>query len=301
MAGLGTNVGTSFDLRARMGGSLNAAGQSLSIWFYTDAPSGIGVGFMGDRDLPSSHIETIEGQMTTVNFRNSSSMPHTIHFHGLDVDQANDGVGVTSSVINPGGTFLYTFMAPHAGTYHYHCHEDTVLHYARGMYGTVIVRPPSGSTSEAWTGGPTFDEEVLWQLSTLDVSWDLLQNSAPNATARFHPDVFLLNGRETAAATTDVFTKVVVAAGGKAYLRIVNCAYQFERVSLGGLPFDVVASDGRPLLNSYTTGVLELGPGERYDLLIEPQAVGVWNAQVDYLSDYTGAVLGSVQTQIIAT
>ena len=300
MAGLGTNVGTSFDLRARMGGSIIAAGQNLSIWYYTDAPSGMGVGFMGDRDLPSSHIEVIEGQMITVNFRNASWMPHTIHFHGLDVNQANDGVGVTSSVINPGGTFLYTFMAPHAGTYHYHCHEDTVLHYARGMYGTVIVRPPSGSTSEAWTGGPTFDEEVLWQLSTLDPAWDTFQHSAPNGTARFNPEVFLLNGRETAAAITDVYSKVIVNVGEKAYIRIANCAYQFARVSLGGLPFEVVASDGRPLRNAYTTGVLELGPGERYDILVEPPTAGVHTAQIDYLSEYTGAVYGSVQTQIIA-
>ena len=300
MAGLGTNVGTSFDLRARMGGSLVAAGQNLSIWYYTDAPMGMGDGFMGDRHLPSAHLEVIEGQMITVNFLNASWMPHTIHFHGLDVDQANDGVGVTSSVINPGGTFLYTFMAPHAGTYHYHCHEDTVLHYARGMYGTVIVRPPSGSTSEAWAGGPTFDEEVLWHLSTLDPAWDTFQHSAPNGTARFNPEVCLLNGKETVDATADVFTKVVVNVGDKAYIRIVNCAYQWARVSLGGLPFDVVASDGRPLKNSYSTGVLELGPGERYDIMIQPTTPGVRSAQIDYLNEYTGAVVGSVQTQVIA-
>ncbi|MFT4646996.1 MAG: FtsP/CotA-like multicopper oxidase with cupredoxin domain [Glaciecola sp.] len=299
MAGLGTNISNSLDLRARMGGSLVAAGQNLSIWYYTDSPSGFGEGFMGDRQLPSAHVEVIEGQTVTVNFRNASFMPHTIHWHGLDVDQANDGVGVTSSVVNPGGTFLYTFVAPHAGTYHYHCHEDTVLHYARGMYGTVIVRPPSGSTSEAWTGGPTFDEEVLWQLSTIDPAWDSFQHSAPNGTARFNPEVCLLNGKETADATTDVYTKVIVNANDKAYIRIANCCYQWARISLGGLPFDVVASDGRPLQNAYSTGVLEMGPGERYDIMIQPTTVGVRTAQIDYLNEYTGAVVGSVQTQII--
>ncbi|MCP5021447.1 MAG: multicopper oxidase domain-containing protein, partial [bacterium] len=269
MAGLGNNVGNSFNLRSRMDGTLTAAGQNLSVWYYTDSLMGAGSGFQGDRDLPSAHIEVIEGQTVTINFINASWMPHTIHLHGLDVDQANDGVGVTSSVINPGGSFLYTFQAPHAGTYHYHCHEDTVLHYARGMYGTIIVRPPSGSVSEAWAGGPTFDEEVLWQLSTMDPAWDSFQHSAPNGTARFKPEVFLINGKETADAMTDVYSRVVVAAGGKAYLRVLNAAYQWARVSLGGLPFDVVASDGRPLQTAYTTGVLELGPGERYDLLIQ--------------------------------
>ena len=299
MAGLGTNVGTNFSLRSRMNGSINVGGQNLTVWYFAPSGGGAGSGFMGDRVLPSVHIEPIEGQPISLLFQNMSPAQHTIHLHGLDVDQQNDGVPSTSFAINPMGSYTYNFIAPHAGTYHYHCHVDTNVHYAKGMYGAVIVRPPNGSTSEAWTGGPTFDEEVLWQLSTMDSSWESISGSGP-AAARFHPDVFLLNGKESAGAQADVYTRVVVPVNKKAYIRISNSTYQWARVSLGGLRFEVVASDGRPLRNSYSTGVLELGPGERYDILLQPTSATTRLAQVDYLDDYSGAVLGSVRTEIVA-
>ncbi len=126
-----------------------ADGRRLRTWHF-------GRGFNADRPVPSPVIEGVEGQPLEVTL--SSVMPHTIHFHGLDVDQANDGVPSTSGYVGHGhggggmsfgrvdgysslGTsFPYSFVAPHAGSYAYHCHVDTVLHFEMGMYGTVIIR-----------------------------------------------------------------------------------------------------------------------------------------------------------------
>ncbi|MAF67152.1 MAG: hypothetical protein CMJ84_16035 [Planctomycetes bacterium] len=297
MAGLGQNVGTQFSLRSRMNGSATVGGQNIATWYFAEQGTGPGTGFMGDRQIPSIHIEPIEGQLITVDFFNQSMMPHTIHLHGLDVDQANDGVPETSSTVYPMQSTTYQFTAPHAGTYHYHCHVDTVLHYPMGMHGAVIVRPPDGSIDKAWAGGPTFDEEVLWQLHTVDRSWHSLSGSGPQ-TARFHPDGFLLNGKEEPGSLDDPYTKVVFPLGGKAYIRMINAAFQWARVSLGGLAFDVVATDGRPLPTPITAGTWEIGPGERYDLLVHGTQTGQHIAQIDYLDDYSGAVLGSARTRV---
>jgi FtsP/CotA-like multicopper oxidase with cupredoxin domain len=270
-------------------------GKNVMTWFFS---AGDGRGFMGDRQIPAAHIEPIEGRDTMLRFFNRSGMEHTIHLHGLDVDQRNDGVPQTSFFIPPNETTTYRFVAPHAGTYHYHCHVDTVLHYAKGMYGAVIVRPPDGSTDRAWDGGPQFDEEVLWHLHTIDSVWNNTQLISSPATARYHPDIFLLNGRESTHARADPFTRIVVARGQKAYLRLLNAGYNWARVSLGGLPFEVVASDGRPMQTPVLAGVWELGPGERYDLLLAADEPAQVRAQVDYLDDASGAVLGSVQTDV---
>ena len=96
-----------------------------------------------------------------------------------------------------------------------------------------------------------------------------------------------------------VGSRVVVAAGDTAYLRLANFSYNLARVSLGGLPFLVVASDGRPLRSAYTASVLELDPGERYDILFRSIASGTRLAQVDYVDNLSAAVLGSVQTEIV--
>jgi FtsP/CotA-like multicopper oxidase with cupredoxin domain len=281
-----------------MVGSIAFAGGNHTAWYFTDGSPMSGKGFMGNRYVPSAHIECIEGQLVSIFFENRSMMEHTIHLHGLDVDQANDGVPTTSFAVPPMGSALYQFTAPHAGTYHYHCHVDTVIHYARGMYGTVIVRPPGGATDLAWAGGPTFDEEVLWQLSTMDSSWMNISVSG-SATARFRPDGFFLNGLETAAAKSDPFTRVVSAAADKAYVRILNTSYHWARITLQGLPFEVVASDGRPMLAPQTVTEWELGPGERYDLLLAGLPTGQYEAMVEYLDDHTGGVLGAVKTDLV--
>jgi FtsP/CotA-like multicopper oxidase with cupredoxin domain len=298
MAGLGQNIGTNFAMRARMNGNAVYDGQAVNIWYFDYDASNMG--FMNDRHLPSAHIEPIEGELTRIEFVNQSSMPHTIHLHGLDVDQANDGVPQTSAVVPPLGSFTYEFVAPHAGTYHYHCHVDTIVHYHRGMGGAIVVRPPDGATDRAWDGGPTFDEEVLWHLQTFDMAWkNELASSAQ--TARHRPGVFLLNGLQTADATADPFTRVDLAVGQTAYIRLLNHAYQWARVSLGGLPFQVVATDGRPMLQVPTVESWELGPGERYDLLLDTTTPAAVTAAIDYLDDYSGQLLGSVGTEIVVS
>ncbi len=295
MAGLGQNVGTDFSMRARMNGTANFSGEQVNLWYFDVDSSNSG--FMGEVFAPSAHIEIIEGEMTSLTVQNQSNMLHTIHLHGLDVDQANDGVASTSAAINPFGQFTYQFIAPFAGTYHYHCHIDTVVHYHRGMAGAIIVRPPGGQTDIAWEGGPKFDEEILWHLQTYDLSWESVNQSGP-VTARHRPNVFLLNGRESAEAQQCPFTVIQMLVGQVGYLRVVNQAYQFARFSLGGLPFQVVATDGRPITEPITTDSWEIGTGERYDILFSSDSAFHGLATVDYLDDYTGAVIGQASTQI---
>ncbi len=297
MAGLGINIGSNFELTSFMTGQVTLGGANYVPWYFEDSLNGID-GFMNNRQIPSAHIECVEGTACSILFRNFSGMEHTIHLHGMDVDQANDGVGATSFVVGTGGSATYQFTAPHAGTYHYHCHVDTTLHYARGMYGTVIVRPPGGATNVAWAGGPSFDEEVLWHLSSFDTSWMSSFTTGSN-TARFHPDVFALNGYETAAASADPYTRLVANVGQRIYLRLVQCSYNWARVSLGGLPFQVVDSDGRPMRTPYTTTSLEMGPGERYGVILDATAAGTHQAVVEYLNEYNNTVRGEVRTEIV--
>ncbi len=295
MAGLGNIVKSDYSVRARMGGNQVIGGQTVGVWYFDRDFSNSG--FMDDRKYPSAHLEVIEGQPTSLTFQNFSPMEHTIHLHGLDVDQQNDGVPATSFAVAPMASYTYEFIAPHAGTYHYHCHVDTVIHFHRGMTGTIIVRPPDGATDRAWDGGPTFDEEVLWHMMTYDHAWANISASG-TGTARHRPSAFLINGFDSGQAQSDVYSRLVGSVGDRLYLRILNSANQWGRVRLAGLPFDVVASDGRPMRQVVTTDQWEIGPGERYDLLITPTAPISADATIEYLDDYTGNVLGTAATRI---
>lgn len=297
MAGLGNIVQADWKLESRMMGSIEIGGSNHFAWCFIDPEHG-GEGFGGDRTSLGSHLEFREGELCSIDFYNRSGMPHTIHLHGLDVDQANDGVPTTSFEVDAFSSYKYVFRPLHAGTFHYHCHVDTVLHYAKGMFGTIIVRPSDGSTNRAWDGGPTFDEEVLWNLATTDTSWnDNLIASGPE-TARFNPDGFVINGGETAAASTDAMTRIAVQRGQKVYLRLVQSSYQWARVSLDGLPFEIVATDGRPMPTPIQATSWELGPGERYDIMFTPTTAGTFRPMVEYLDDFTSRVIGSVKTEL---
>jgi len=298
-------MGSPASLGVNMNGSHTMAdGAAVRTWYF-------GAGFNGDRTIPSPVIECIEGQTAQVTL--SSMMPHTIHLHGLDVDQANDGVPSTSGYVGGGmggggfgrvagytslgASYTYTFTAPHAGTYMYHCHVDTVLHFEMGMVGTVIVRPSDGSTNRAWTNGPSFDREYIWHLHTCDSSWHGNMVSGTN-TVRHRPDYFMINGHDGANTLADSTTAVSAGAGQKVLIRCTGVGYQPAMVRLGGLVFEVIASDGRPLPAAIGATEWLIAPGERYDLLLTMPAGGQYNATVDYYNIRRSAVLGSASTTI---
>ncbi len=281
-----------------------ADGQVIPAW-------GFGNGFNDDRVAPGPVIEVVEGAEVAITL--NSMMPHTIHFHGLDVDMANDGVPLTSGFVammapmngfgrvadytSLGPTYIYNFIAPHAGTYMYHCHVDTVLHMEMGMAGTVIVRSADGNNKTAWLNGPEFDREYVWHLHTMDSRWHSFMVSGPQM-ARYRPDYFMINGRDGDLLLDDVTTAISGVPGETILVRGVNIGYLPALIQFGGLSFSVIASDGRPLVETISVTAWKVAAGERYDILLILPESGIYEATVDYFNIRDIAVIGTAQTQI---
>ena len=71
----------------------------------------------GSLNLPSPTLEFKENDSIQLDMWNlSQGPPHTIHLHGLDVDQENDGVPALSFSVAHDDTGSYMFKAPHPGT-----------------------------------------------------------------------------------------------------------------------------------------------------------------------------------------
>jgi len=279
---------------ANMNGSTTMAnGASISTWYF-------GGGFNNDRTVPSPVIEANQGELVEITL--NSMMEHTIHLHGLDVDQQNDGVPATSFVVGGMGnsnSYTYTFTAPHAGTYMYHCHVDTHKHFEMGMFGTIIIRPTDGSTNRVWDNGPTFDKEYIWQLTTFDTTWHSGGMGGGGATLqRYRPNYFMINGKDGANAQNDSATAITAGAGQKVLIRVNGTSYLPGIVRMGGLQFEVIASDGRPLAVPYTTTEQLCAAGERYDLLVTMPSSGQYTASIEYRDIRNGKALGTAATTL---
>ena len=97
-------------------------------------------GFNGQYPGPLLHVP--EASTVTVNFTNSIPWPTTIHWHGLRLDNASDGVpGVTQDPVAPGETFRYTVHFRDPGLYWYHPHHREDVLKDLGLYGNMLVEP----------------------------------------------------------------------------------------------------------------------------------------------------------------
>lgn len=281
-------------------------GNAIPVWSFLSSSTS---GFNNDRVIPAPCIEVLQG--STVQLELSSMMPHTVHLHGLDVDQANDGTPATSGYVaamsmpSPAvaglpqlpSPFNYVFNATRAGTYMYHCHVDTALHMEMGMSGTVVVRPPDGNLNMLWANGPVYDREFIWHLHTFDSRWHQFSGTGIG-TARYRPDYFLINGRDGLNLMNDPVSALHGLANETVLIRVVNPGFLPARLKLAGLRFRIASSDGRPLARQLEVSEFVVAPGERYDVLFTMPAQINDLAGVEYLNIMGSQVLGTAQTSI---
>ena len=103
-------------------------------------------GFTVNGTSPGPEIRAKQGQLIEVRLRNESvAAGVALHWHGVDVPNAMDGVaGVTQDAVPVGGEFTYRFVADRAGSFWYHSHQVSNPQVAGGLLGSLIVTPTSG-------------------------------------------------------------------------------------------------------------------------------------------------------------
>ena len=231
--------------------------------------------------LPGPTLEFNLGDTVEIHFHNTTPEDHTIHLHGLDVSQQEDGVPMTSMAVDPNDSIVYNFVANNTGTFLYHCHVLTTLHLTMGMYGVIIVKNyPEQNLMHA--GGPSFQKEHLFLASDMDVSvnYDPL---SPGPFNLFYMDYWMINGLAGNQLLTDSESQVTAYPGDSVLLRLANIGYSKTRfifpAELNTIAYN---SDGRILPNPYACDTLVIFPGERYDVLLTPTEITDVDIQVEY-------------------
>ncbi len=223
--------------------------------------------FNGQVPAPLIHVQ--EGDDVTVHVTNNTSLTHTIHWHGIyqRLDNwLNDGVpGLTQKGIDPGETYTYRWKADKVGTLWYHCHVNVAEHVGiRGMWGPLVVAPKKPSKLEK-----RVTQEAIMMLSSWDTVYadKLGQGGGPLDT----PNYFSMNGRSFP------YTQPIrVEKGDVLRIRFIGAGSEFHSMHLHGHDMLVTHKDGTALPHPYYADTVPIGPGERYDVIVEMNNPGLW-------------------------
>jgi FtsP/CotA-like multicopper oxidase with cupredoxin domain len=196
-----------------------------------------------DGTVPGPELRVNQGDRVQVTLINHLPESTSIHWHGLRLPNAEDGVaGVTQDAIAPGATYTYEFVVKDPGTYWYHSHQHAEQQIASGLYGALVVLPP----------GP--------------------------ATVRYDRDYTVIAGD-----VNDQQPPLHLAAspGQLVRLRLISAIGEDmtgtpELLALVGAPYQVIALDGHDLNQPQELGpeLLPVGTGQRYDLAFRMPASG---------------------------
>jgi FtsP/CotA-like multicopper oxidase with cupredoxin domain len=195
---------------------------------------------------PGPSIDATQGDLVQVTFRNEDVEDGaTLHWHGLDVPNAMDGVaGVTQDAVMPGEEFVYRFVADEVGSYWYHSHQVSHEQVRGGLFGGLVVRPGTDRAGRDLATG----RDVMGLVHT-------------------YAGVKTVNGSSDPQ-------RVEAPVGSRVRVRLVNTDNAQMSAWVPGTRFRVLAVDGhevnRPELVEDVTVVL--GAGARADLeVVVPQ------------------------------
>jgi FtsP/CotA-like multicopper oxidase with cupredoxin domain len=184
---------------------------------------------------PGPELRVRQGDLVEVTLRNEDvDQGVTVHWHGVDVPNAEDGVaGVTQDAVAPGQTYTYRFRAEQVGTFWYHSHQVSSSAVRRGLFGAFVIEPRTAAAE------------------ALDLA----------VVAHTFDGIPTLN-------TDDEAGRRKVRAGTPVRLRLINTDSAERRFTVDGTPFRVVAIDGTDLAGPtpIEDATLAIGAGGRMDV-----------------------------------
>ena len=227
----------------------DAKGISDNLWLY-------------NKQTPGPLIEAKENDVIKVEFVNNLDNATTIHWHGIKNINKMDGVPyLTQDPVQPGESFLYEFPVNHAGTFWYHAHVETWKQISKGLYGPLVVK---NHVDEQ------FDNDIIiladdWRLNK---NYQLDEKSFGSLHDWSHAgrigNWLTINGKKFPEySIKDGYTRLrFINASNARILTFGSTLSEIKIISIDGIHVKPFIEDK-----------FKLGPGQRIDLLVEPNSL----------------------------
>jgi len=246
-----------------------------------------------DGQVPGPLIHVKEGDQVTVHVKNNTSLPHTIHWHGLYQinNWHNDGVpGITQAKgIQPGTTYDYHWTADKPGTMWYHCHVNANEHTGiRGMWGPIIIDPKTPSALEK-----KVTKDVIMMMS----SWEsaAADKYGTGGGPSDQRNYFSIN-----AHSFPLDMPLRVKHGDFVRVRFIGAGNTIHAMHSHGHDMLVAFRDGIQLKNPYYVDTQLIIPGSHNDVFINMNNSGrfIFHDHIDTQSTNNGSFPGGAVTVI---
>ncbi len=199
--------------------------------------------------VPGPELRVQQGDLVEVTLVNQLPVSTTLHWHGISVPNAEDGVaGLTQDAVKPGQSYTYRFMANDVGTYWYHSHQETSIQLPMGLFGAIIVEPKAPAVHD--------DRDYTVFLH----EWDMQPHTLTGCHAAC-PETLTVNNRRDQIS-------LAAKPGETVRLRLENSGNDTHFPVLVGVPFEVIALDGHDLNGptALSNISLPIGAAQRYDV-----------------------------------
>ena len=223
-----------FELTASVVDWETEPGKTVKAWAYNE-------------QVPGPQIRMREGDRVRIILKNDLPESSSIHFHGVEVPNDQDGVTfMTQPPVKPGDSYTYEFTAPNPGSHMYHSHHNSAKQVGMGLLGALIIEP-----------------KIKRAIEKVDVDYVMILNDG------FHG--YTLNGKGF-PATEPITAKL----GQKVRIRFMNEGMMIHPMHLHGMHMTVIDKDGWPQPQPWKCDTLNIAPGERWDVIVNCNNPGAW-------------------------
>lgn len=253
-----------------------------------------------NRSIPGPTIRVTEGDRIRIILENKTDTAHTIHVHGQKKPVEMDGIPyLGQKPVEKNQVYTYEFVVTNPGTHWYHCHVDSAHHVDMGMYGAFIVAPkdedlqydreyimmldewPTGHIHIHEAGAPMSDHRehgVVTEHPGVPRHEEHAKKPAkrdwyPETHTPYQPvyDGFTINGRAFP------FTEpVTVKKGERIKIRFINTGYKSHFMHTHSHKFVVVERSGSRVNEPQKIDTVEIGAGQRVDIILFADNPGIW-------------------------
>jgi len=263
-------------MQAKAGDFAIFDGAPTPLWHYASQ--------LGARDLANPLLRARTGEAIDVTLVNALDEATTVHWHGMSVDETNDGSGLHP--VPAGAQARYAFRVRNrAGLYWYHAHPHgrTGVQVQRGLAGPLLIEDAEELALRRQLGLRWNERDLLLMLSDR-------QMDAHNAIV--YPE---------ADADDWIGNRVLVNWTPNAYIDAVRGLYRLRLANVANarlwrlafqhrgenLPFQLIGTDGGLLAQAWSVDDLFLAPAQRADVLVDfsrvPAGERVLLRSLDYL------------------